>query len=274
MNIKQTLKTAAVALPMVLGGTSNAAAQTAAHTAQTAGRVVAADTLKAMDNAAVDARTFIMHQIDSIAHAKADSISRVKADSIDGKKVRFGVDAEYISARHLPQDGISLHAQARKGKDVYDATGVFAGKHNRATMFFDGSYTRRFPVSKNDSTLNLTGSVGGTATIVRTHEPVSDQYGIYSPRITGGIDYMKQFAKNNTAVLRLKAEAGPAVNIKSVAQTHADNKKVKASWYLNGEAEVGSSDSFKKHPQVSVLVGGGHHPTIGANIYGGFRYRF
>ena len=278
MNVRQSMKAAAIAIPMMFSK-GNASAQTA-NVAQTAVKAVvtdtvrsAKDTLAVMDSAAIDAKAFL-HRVDSVAHAKADSVANLKADSIYGKKPRFTVDASYITARYLPQDGVRLHAQARKNKDVFDATGVFAGKHMRATMFFDGAYTRRIPVSKNDSTLNLTASAGGTATIVRTHEPLSDQYGIYSPRLAFGVNYKKYFGENKGGVLRLKAEAGPAVNIKSVAQTHTDNNKVKGAWYLNAEAEAGSGYSLNKHPQVSVFLGGGHHPVVHANLYAGFKYRF
>lgn len=273
MNVRQTMKAAAIAIPMMFSH-GKAAAQEATMLAQDTAKVVATDTLKVMDQASADAR-MLFNKVDSIARSKADSIASTKSDSIQGKKPRFAFDAEYISARHLPQDGVRVHASARKNKDVFDVTGIFSGKHLRATMLADASYTRRFPVKKTPKTsVDLTGSVGGTATIVRTHDPVSDQYGIWTPRLTGGVNYKKYFAKSNSAVLRLKAEAGPAVNIKSVAQTHGDNNKVKAAWYLNAEAEAGSTDSLKKHPQVSAIIGGGHHPTIGANIYGGFRYRF
>ena len=277
MNIRNTIKAAIVALPLMFGHGS-AAAQKITHTAvKDTARTTAVDTLKAMDNMAVDARTFVMNKADSVAKAKADSVARAAEDSIAiaksetvaSNRTKLAADVSaVVGGTKMPGVAPKVHVAVERGKNLIDVSAFHSASGGTTTFMVDGQYSRLFQSKKNK---NLQYSVGAGAsnTVLRDVPGGWDDYGVLSPRVTAGVRYKTALKKGskNAPNLSLKAEAGPAANIKFVAQTHADDRKFKPGFYMNTEAAVG-----KKHWEG--FVNAGHHPYVGFNGGVGVRYKF
>lgn len=279
MNIRNTLKSAAIALPLLFGHGNAAAQKVAQSTVKDTARTVAVDTMKAMNQASVNARTFVMNsaKTDSIINAKADSIVNArtaevtakKADSIAKYRPKVAVDVSVGDAHHLPNLGTRAHVSIEKGRNVFDASALYATKSHRSTMFGDGSYKRIFP-SKKVRNLEYTAGVGLSNTIERDSRVSSKHYGEFSPRVTAGFRYKTPMTYRefpSDSYFAIQAEAGPAAKIKYNANYRSDNNKVKGAFYLNTEAEVG-----KKH--WSIFGRTGHSPQLGYNAGAGIRYKF
>ncbi len=275
MNIRNTLKSAVIALPLLFGH-GNAAAQKVAHTAvKDTARTTAVDTLKAMDNMAVDARTFVMNKADSV---KADSVAKknvetviaYKADSMANHRTKVEADVSIGAAHHLPGGiGTRAHVGIQKHKDVFDASAMYSTAHGKSTMYGDGQYTRLFP-SKKIRNFQYTAGIGLNNTVVRDIKEGAQHYGVFSPRVTAGFRYKTPMTYREwptDSYFAIKAEAGPAAKIQYNNNAKPNNNKVKPALYVNTEAEFG-----KKH--VAAFGRVGHSPVLGFNAGVGVRYKF
>ena len=236
MNVRQTLKAMAVALPLALTPASKATAQ-AANIVKNAEKIVVTDTLKAMENKAVDSRTLLLKKYNGhfngnvvngkIGNGKLDYAEKgrlVPASEYADKanKTSLNFDATFIKADNLPAPGFKIHGGLQKGKD------------------------------------------GGANTIIR-REAVKggDHHGIFTPNLNAGMKYDHKFPSKVTVGATAEVGGGPAFYLK----TDAGKTQVKRNVMYNAEARVGYKD-------VEVFGQAGRDDILGNQFGVGTRVKF
>jgi len=272
MSIRTYLKAAAVALPLAFGGVK-ATAQSAQGVLKSAEKVVTTDTLKTMDQKAVDARTLLLKRYKG--HFQGDvKNGRISNGSLDYKEAGKTVPAasvvnanssavvtaegSYVHGSKLAGAGYRLRGAVEKNHDTFDATAIFAKGNKKSDMVGDFSYTRNFPLTNG---LNATGKLGAEGVAHKVNG--GDSYGTMAPHLTAGLKY--QHAFDNGVKLGAKGEVGGAMPFNFKSETL---KKVESPKFVaNAEVEAG-------YKNVSAFVNGGKDAILGNNIGGGVRINF
>jgi hypothetical protein len=272
MNIKSYLKAAVVALPLAIGG-GKAAAQTPKQVAKLTERVVAADTLKAMEQKSNDVPTVLLkkykgHYSGSIENGKIGNGTltykergeNVPVHNILTPASSVKIDGSFVSAKNLPGTGYRLNATFQKADDAFSATGIYSHGGKERDIIGDLSYTRMFPLSKDFS---AKGGVGVEGTLVH-HPKNNDSYGQILPHISTGVDYAHTF--DSGVKVGAKTEIGGALPMnykRNKSVSTVQSPKVTA----NAEVEAG-------YKNITGFVAGGKDAAMGANIGGGVRVNF
>lgn len=275
MNVRQTLRAMAVAIPMALVPSSKVAAQSA-NVVKAAENVVAADTVRALDAKAAEGRTLLLKSYKGhfkgnvaqgrIADGSLDYAEKGRtvpmSDFATSDKTKLTFDASVISGRDLVGPGFRMHAGAERSNNIVDVTGMYSTKSGtgRSTMMVDGSYTRAFPLGSGFDAL---GTVGTRYTVQREAFAGGDHHGVFSPELLGGIRYQHKF--NNGVRVGAKGQVGGAHNILVKAEKY--HPQTKTVVIANGEAEVG-------YKNVSLFANGGKDATAGGFVGGGARVTF
>ncbi|MCD8377850.1 MAG: hypothetical protein LUB59_03585 [Candidatus Gastranaerophilales bacterium] len=267
MSIRTYLKAAAIALPLAFGG-GKAAAQSQ-NIVKAAERIVAADTLKAMDNKAADAKTLLLKRYKgqykgTVVNGKVGSGNlnykeageTVPVASIVNNNSKVTVDGGVYSAKDMPSAVYKISGTFTKGNNEVAASSAYSHKTGNTHFIEDVSYARKFPLTRD---LAATGRVGAVGEVAKVN---GDKMGQANPYIKAGLQYNHKFMGG--AKVGAKAEVGGAAIIK-----HNDNTtKVKSGKAIfNAEAEAG-------YKNVSAFVSGGRDAVMGNNVGGGVRFTF
>ena len=274
MNVRQTLKAMAVALPLALTPASKATAQ-AANIVKNAEKIVVTDTLKAMENKAVDSRTLLLKKYNGhfngnvvngkIGNGKLDYAEKgrlVPASEYADKanKTSLNFDATFIKADNLPAPGFKIHGGLQKGKDGADVTFGYASKNGYSDMIANASYTRNFPLG---SGFTAYGKAGANTIIRREAVKGGDHHGIFTPNLNAGMKYDHKFPSKVTVGATAEVGGGPAFYLK----TDAGKTQVKRNVMYNAEARVGYKD-------VEVFGQAGRDDILGNQFGVGTRVKF
>ena len=279
MNVKNYLKAAAVALPLAVAPVK-ASAQSQ-NIVKAAERVLAADTLKAMDAKAKDARvlTLTSYKGKFCGDVKAGKINNGTLDYAEkghdvplmelanaNKKTMIGFEGSYIHANGLPSDAFKLEANIRRGNNEYGAHTMYSSGGGKSNFGGGGSYTRDFPLLNDHkgSKLEAFGRLSATADIRRDRvtKPI-DHLGILHTDLVGGIKGNKKIGDFN---LGGEAYVGGGESIRLKA--NSDKKDSYSHLSYGGKIKVG----FKK---VYAFVTGGKAPeTEGGFIGAGAGVKF
>lgn len=270
MNIRQSLKAAAIAIPMMFGA-GKAAAQ-APEIVKAAEKIVTVDTLKAMEQKAADVPTLMIkrykgHFQGSVKGGRiADGTLNYKevgetvpVANILNPKSSVAIDGSFISGHELSGAGYQLRGTFEKGNDAFTARGIYSQGKVEKDVIGDIAYTRSFPLTRD---LSATGKVGVEGGLIKN--PANhDSYGTLNPHISAGLKYSHNF--EGGARIGAKAEVGGAepLNFKTHTRKSAGDPVVIA----NGEVEAG-------YKNISGFVTGGKDAIMGANVGAGVRVTF
>ncbi|MCM1266192.1 MAG: hypothetical protein NC200_08345 [Candidatus Gastranaerophilales bacterium] len=270
MNIKNTLRAAAIAIPMMLGG-GKAAAQ-APTIVKAAEKVVAADTLKAMEQKSADVPTLMIkrykgHFQGSVKGGKIadgtlnykESGETVPVANILNPKSSVAIDGTFVSGSKLPGVGYQLGGTFEKGNNAFSARGVYSQGHAEKNIIGDMSYTRSFPLTHDISATGKVGVEGGIIKNPANH----DSFGQLNPHISAGAKYSHTF--EGGAKIGAKAEVGGALPLNY--RTHTRKAVQSPTVIANGEIEAG-------YKNISGFVTGGRDAMMGNNIGAGVRVKF
>lgn len=270
MNIRNTLKAAAIALPMMFGA-GKAAAQ-APTIVKAAEKIVAADTLKAMEQKSADVPTLLIkrykgHFQGSVKSGRiADGTLNYKeagetvpVANILNPKSSVAIDGSFVNGNKLPGTGYRLNGTFEKGNNAFSATGVYSQGHNEKQVIGDMAYTRTFPLTRD---LGATGKVGVEGALIKN--PANhDSYGTVNPHISAGMKYAHEF--DGGARIGAKAEVGGALPLNY--KTHTRKSVQSPTVIANGEIEAG-------YKNITGFVTGGRDAVMGNNIGAGVRVKF
>ena len=267
MNVRNFVKTAAVALPMAFAPMKGAA-QSAAKVAENAQRIVAEDTIKAANTSGLqDARTVVLkkwngHFDGSVKNGRigdGNLVYNEKAKTLLPEKkgkVDINIDANYIHGDELVNNGgFGLHGSAQAGNNLYDVAGLVAHKDPLTDFVAKASYTRLFPLGSGFAA-TAKGEAEGVIHRVKT----GDSWGAAYGSVKAGAKYEHKF--DNGMRVAAKAEAGPAFGFTEKEDRFHDFQKVR--FVADGELEAGMN-------KVSLFVKGGKDAVCGNNIGGGIR---
>ena len=200
MNIRNSIKAAAIALPMAIAPMKGAA-QSAAHVADNAQRIVVADTAKAVKAGVQDARTVVLKRWDGhfdgsvvngrIGNGKLlynEKARTVLAETAPEKTV-FDINGQFLHANGLPSNAYRLEGTATKGHNEYGVATQYASGHGKSNFGGGISYARNFPLLDNHAGSNLQafGKLSATADIRRMAVEDKDHLGIAHATLVGGL---------------------------------------------------------------------------------------
>lgn len=270
MNIRQTIKAAAVALPLAIAPMKSAA-QSAAHVAENAQKIVAVDTAKVAKAGVQDARTIILKKWDGhfdgnvvngrIGNGKLKYNEKAKTILAETAtpKTTFDISGQYVHANGLPSDAYKLEGYARRGNNEYGVVTQYASGNGKSNFGGGISYTRDFPLLDNHagSKLEAYGKLSAIADIRRDKvtKPI-DHLGIAHTTLVGGI---KGNVKVGNVNLGADAYAGGGESIRIKA--NSDKKDTYSHLAYGAKIKAG----FKN---VYAFVTGGKAPETNGGFVG------
>ena len=271
MNVRNLFRTAMVAAPMAIMPMKGAA-QSAAHVAENAQKIVVADTIKAAKTTVQDARTVVLKKWDGhfdgnvvdgkIGNGKLNYNEKAKTVLAETApaKTTYDISGQFVHANGMPgNSAYRLDGVTRRGNNEYSVQALYGSGNGKSNFGGGIGYTRDFPLldNHNGSKLEAYGKLSAVADIRRDRvtKPV-DHLGIAHTTLVGGI-------KGNAKVgdFNLGADAyiggGESIRIKA----NSDKKDTYSHFAWGAKIKAG----FKN---VYAFVTGGKAPETNGGFVG------